>query len=199
MSTASAPDSSTDDEEPVVMVVDDEERIPEAFAIWLGDDYEVRSATSGEEALEKMDGDVDVVLLDRHMPGLSGDEVLERIRDADYDCRVAMVTGVDPDFDIVEMEFDDYLTKPVGRDDLLSVVDRLLSLGEYDRVVTEYFAASKKRAVLESQKPRSALEESDEYDQLLADLEEYERELDALLADLDPEEYETLFYELLDE
>ncbi|GGL22935.1 DNA-binding protein [Halarchaeum grantii] len=199
MSTASAPDPSTDDEEPVVMVVDDEERIPEAFAIWLDDDYEVRSATSGEEALEKMDGDVDVVLLDRHMPGLSGDEVLERIRDADYDCRVAMVTGVDPDFDIVEMEFDDYLTKPVGRDDLRSVVERLLSLDEYDRVVTEYFAASKKRAVLESQKPRSALENSDKYDALLADLEGYERELDALLADLDPEEYETLFYELLDE
>jgi DNA-binding response OmpR family regulator len=36
------------------------------------------------------------VLLDRRMPGLSGDNALNRIREREYDCRVAMVTAVDP-------------------------------------------------------------------------------------------------------
>ncbi|WP_435095901.1 response regulator transcription factor [Halarchaeum sp. P4] len=190
--------SAGDEETPVVLVVDDEERIPQAFDVWL-DEYEVRGATSGEQALELMDDDVDVVLLDRHMPGLSGDDVLERIRDAGYDCRVAMVTGVDPDFDIVEMDFDDYLTKPVGREELRSVVERLLSLGEYDRVVREYFAATQKRALLESEKPSETLETSEEYDALRSRLDEYEQRLNEMLTDLDPAEYETLFRDLLDQ
>ena len=80
--------------------------------------HDVRTAYGGEEALEKADEDVDLVFLDRQMPDMSGDDVLERVRERGLDCRVVMVTAVDPDFDIVEMPFDDYLTKPVMRDDV---------------------------------------------------------------------------------
>jgi CheY-like chemotaxis protein len=41
----------------------------------------VRTAYGGHEALEELSDDVDVILLDRRMPGLSGDEVLEEVRD----------------------------------------------------------------------------------------------------------------------
>jgi hypothetical protein len=37
------------------------------------------------------------------MPILSGNEVLAAIEERPVDCRVAMVTAVDPDFDIIEM------------------------------------------------------------------------------------------------
>lgn len=43
-----------------------------------------------------------------------------------------MVTAVDPDFDIVEMSFDDYLTKPVGRDHLVDATDEMLARDAYD-------------------------------------------------------------------
>jgi len=83
----------------------------------VGADHEVRTAYSGEEALEKVDEDVDIVLLDRllpDLPDLPGDEVLERVRERGLDCRVVMVTAVDPDFDIVELPVDEYIHKPVG-------------------------------------------------------------------------------------
>lgn len=85
------------DRDPVVLVVDDEEDLANLYSQWLSDDYAVRTAYNGEQALERLDETVDVVLLDRRMPGLSGDDALNRIREREYDCRVAMVTAVDPD------------------------------------------------------------------------------------------------------
>ncbi|GGN16629.1 response regulator [Halarchaeum nitratireducens] len=186
------------DDRPVVLVVDDEERIPQAFALWLDDDYEVRTATSGEEALERLDDAVDVVLLDRQMPGLSGDAVLERIREEGYGCRVAMVTGVDPDFDIVDMPFDDYLKKPVGRDELQATVERLLSVSDYDEAVRRYFALSEKRATLEAEKSRAELDASDEYASLLRELDEQEERMNDLMGRMDPDQLDALFRELDD-
>jgi CheY-like chemotaxis protein len=185
-------------EKPVVLAVDDEQRVTQAFELWL-DDYEVRTATGGEEALEKLDESVDVVLLDRQMPGLSGDEVLERIRDQGYDCRVAMVTGVDPDFDIVEMPFDDYVRKPVDQDDLQSVVGRLLAVNDYDDRVREYFATARKQATLEAEKPRSRLAESEEYAELVDRRKQLQDEVDDRIAEMDPEQVTTVLRQLPDE
>lgn len=43
------------------------------------------------------------------MPGMSGQEVLEAIRDRGYGCMVAMLTVVEPDIDIIKIGFDKYL------------------------------------------------------------------------------------------
>ncbi|MDR5656666.1 response regulator [Halodesulfurarchaeum sp. HSR-GB] len=166
---------------PTVMIVDDEVNITELFGVWLEADYDVRMANSGEEALAELDESVDVVLLDRRMPGLSGDEVLEEIRDRGYDCRVAMVTAVDPDFDVIEMGFDDYLTKPIDREGLESAIESLLDRKEYDDAMQEYYALTSKKAALESSKPASELEASEEYAELKAEIETLEGDLEGAL------------------
>ena len=96
-----------------VLVVDDEEEVADVYALRLRNEYDTRVAYGGEDALETIDVDVDVVLLDRRMPDIPGDEVLEQIREKGYDCRIIMLTAVDPGLDIVEMPFDEYLCKPV--------------------------------------------------------------------------------------
>ncbi|MFC6826493.1 response regulator [Halopelagius fulvigenes] len=113
---------------PTVLVVEDEETVVEAYALWLSDTADVRTATDGEEALELVDDDVDAVLLDRRMPDLSGDETLAKIRERGYDCRVAMVTAVDPGVEATEGSFDAYLTKPVTREEIVDTVTELLEL-----------------------------------------------------------------------
>jgi CheY-like chemotaxis protein len=105
--------------------VDDEVETADLFTEMLRDDYAVRTAYSGEEALGMMNSDVSVVLLDRRMPGMSGDEVLQTIRARDFDCRVVMVTALEPDIGILELPFDEYLVKTVMRDEIRDAVSRM--------------------------------------------------------------------------
>lgn len=120
------------DDRPTVLFVDDEPALADGHAAQLSDEHDTRTAHDGRSALETLDADVDVVFLDRRMPGLTGEEVLEAIRENGYDCRVVMLTGVEPAADIVEMGFDEYLVKPVGADELRATVDRLLTEGPVD-------------------------------------------------------------------
>ncbi|WP_435360795.1 bacterio-opsin activator domain-containing protein [Haloarchaeobius sp. DFWS5] len=126
---------------PLVLVVDDDEDLADTCRYWLeDDDYRVRTAYSGEDALEVIDSEVDLVLLDRRMPRLSGDETLDQLREKGFDCPVAMMTAVAPDTDIVDMRFDEYLVKPVSKTDILDAVDELLARSEFSQEVREYFA-----------------------------------------------------------
>jgi DNA-binding response OmpR family regulator len=146
-----------------VLVVDDEREVVDAYALRLRQRYgDVRTAYGGEEALAAMDETVDVVLLDRRMP-YSGDEVLREIRDRGYDCRVIMVTAVDPGFGIVDMPFDDYLCKPIDREDLFAAVDQQLEAASYDDPLTAFFSLTAKLSVLEAERAPEQLEESSEY------------------------------------
>jgi DNA-binding response OmpR family regulator len=161
-----------------VLVVDDEPQLADLFATWLEADWTAAAAYSGSEALQKVDSSTEIVLLDRRMPGQSGDDVLEQLREEGYDCRVIMVTAVDPDFDIIEMGFDDYLVKPVSKDELLQAVESVASRNAYASTIQDYYALVSKKALLESEKGDHELEESGEYHELCERTDRLERELD---------------------
>lgn len=100
-----------------VLVVDDEGPFARTVALWLDEYWTTMVATDGEVAVQRYGPNVDAVLLDRRMPRLSGDEVLEEIRAQDGSARVAMMTALEPDLDVVDMDFDMYLgsLSPVRR------------------------------------------------------------------------------------
>ena len=183
---------------PAVLVVDDEPDVADAYAAQLSSEYRVETAYSGEAALEELGPDVDVVLLDRRMPGVSGDDVLDEIRERGLDCRVAMVTAVDPDFDIIEMPFDDYVIKPVSGDDLFETIERLLNCAEYEATLQEYYALSSKYATLLSNKSDAVLETSEEFADLETRREEVREQLDDTVAQFDDEDFAAVFRELHD-
>ena len=82
-----------------MLIVDDEEDICDCLAqFFLTRGYLVSTAGSGEEALNVLEKDVpDVVLLDVRLPGLSGIEVLKRVKDRWPAMRIVMVTALDQD------------------------------------------------------------------------------------------------------
>lgn len=166
-------------EHPTILIVEDEQELADLFAAWLDAEYDCRVAYDGESALEAVDESVDAMLLDRRMPGLSGDEVLEQLRAQGLDCPIGMVTAVEPTFDIVEMGFDDYIVKPVGAEELQSFVNNLLSLSGYDQNIRRFFQLSSKRSVLESTKNEQELAESEEYQTLVSELEQVREAADA--------------------
>lgn len=181
-------------DQPLVLIVEDEPDLADLYATWLKDEYRVRVAYGGREALEALDEAVDVVLLDRRMPDLSGDEALTEIRNRDFECRVAMVTAVEPDFDIVAMGFDDYLVKPVSKEALEGTVSNLLLRNSYDDGVKELFSLASKKALLDSEKDATSLDSNEEYTELDGRLKELRAELDETLQSLDDERDITAVY-----
>jgi len=186
------------DDRPLVLVVEDESDLADLYATWLKTDYRVRTAYGGEEALEQLDDEISVMLLDRRMPGLSGDEVLDAARERGIECPVSMVTAVEPDFDIIDMGFDTYLVKPVTRDTLLETVEDLLARNSYDEGVQELYSLASKKALLESEKGRSSLEDNEEYQELSQRLDELRDELDETLGSFDDHDEFVGFYEAFD-
>lgn len=170
------------DETPTVLIVDDEQDAADLYAGFLEPEYRVITAYGGKEAIEKFSDDVDVVLLDRRMPDFHGDAVLEEIRASGTDCRVVMVTAVDPDIDVISLNFDDYLVKPVSSETLRDAVDRMITRNVLDDKLLEALALASKMATLESKMDPAELEESEEY----AELERRFTEFKSLLQRINP-------------
>jgi DNA-binding response OmpR family regulator len=175
--------------EPRVLMVDDEKKVADAYALRLEDVADVTVAYGGEAALDAVDErrPPDVVLLDRHMPGLSGDEVLDRIREREVHTRVIMVTAIDPDLGVLDMPFDDYLSKPVEREDLRTAVDQQCQVLAYE-LLGEYFRLESTRAVVEAELGPDEAENEDR----LAEISERLSRTETRVRDLLPEAGELL-------
>jgi DNA-binding response OmpR family regulator len=167
-----------------VLLADDEATIVDGQAARLEPQYRVRRAYGGREALERLDESVDVALLDRRMPDLSGDEVLDRLRDEGYDCRVAMLTGVEPSFEVAEMGFDDYLRKPVDEEALLDCVEGLLARRTYDAGLREFYSIARRVALLETEHDPAELADNESYLGLVDRRDALRDHLDDALEDL---------------
>jgi two-component system response regulator AdeR len=154
-----------------ILIVEDEPELADLYAVWLSTEYSVDVAYGAKEAMTKADESFDVMILDRRMPEQPGRKVLRKVRDAEYQMRVAMVTAVEPDFDILEMEFDDYAVKPVPRDDMLELVSGLIDRESYTELVNKMYQLSEKKALLEERKNQRELSNNDEYQQLIEELD----------------------------
>ena len=116
-----------------VLVVDDEPNIVLSLKFLLTQEcYEVRTASSGEEALEALSEQVpDLILLDVMMPRPDGYEVCQKIRATPEwkDIPVIMLTAKSRDIEKEKgfaMGADDYITKPFATKELVARVQALL-------------------------------------------------------------------------
>jgi DNA-binding response OmpR family regulator len=164
-----------------ILVVDDEKEVADVYALRLRNRYDTQTAYGGTEALETIDDSIDVVLLDRRMPDVSGDDVLKEIRSRGLEARVIMITAVDPDFEILDMPFDDYLCKPVEKSDLEEAIEQQLAARRYDERLSEYMHVTSKLGLLEAEKSPTSLEENEEVEELRQRAETLKIELDEAL------------------
>jgi len=147
-----------------VLVADDERDVLDAVEqVLVEAGHDVRTAQNGGEALVGLGPDIDVVVLDRRMPGMSGDEVLEHVREWHSDLFVVLMAAVDPGVDVVDAAFDEYLVKPVDGDELVAAVEGLLRFDRYEALISECITVSRKYATL-----RATLENPDDSEALVA-------------------------------
>jgi len=121
---------------PQILIVDDDDGARGAIATNLtGHGYEVRQAATGEEAMRGWElGRPDLVLLDIGLPGMSGLDVIRRLRqDATTPILIISVRGAETDkVAALDLGADDYLTKPFGTAELHARIRATLrrALGE---------------------------------------------------------------------
>ena len=113
-----------------VLIVDDDRAMVGMVASLLGSEgYDLLTAYDGETALRRHAQDLpDLVILDRRLPKMSGDEICKRIR-AVAQTPILMLTGEkgeDERVKLLDLGADDYLEKPFGRKELLARVRALL-------------------------------------------------------------------------
>ena len=174
--------SSKLETKPSVLVVDDEQDVADLYALRLQEEYTPVTAYGGKAALKQMDEHISAVLLDRRMPDMHGDDVLDEMRARGYTCPIIMVTAVDPDLNILEMDFDDYLCKPVYEETLLSPLDQHISDRDRNADLERFLAIMSKLLVLEDEHSQQELSNHQEYNALKAQASELS---DSLMHEVD--------------
>lgn len=130
-----------------VLVVDDEKLIVKGIKFSLEqDEMQVDCAYDGEEALEKAkENSYDIILLDVMLPGLSGFEVCQAIREFS-DVPVIMLTAKGDDMDkILGLEYgaDDYITKPFNILEVKARIKAIMRRSGHNKTVKEKEEESK--------------------------------------------------------
>jgi NtrC-family two-component system response regulator AlgB len=104
-----------------ILIVDDDPHIARTIEIMLSDDgHEVLTASSGEEALERLSRQgVDIALVDLQLPGMNGADLLRRLRDSHRDVETVIITAhgsIETAVETMKEGAFDYLTKPFSPD-----------------------------------------------------------------------------------
>ena len=119
-----------------ILIVDDDEFQLEIHGKYLEEDYRVIKCPSGKKALEVVQREsIKLILLDIEMPGMDGFETLDRIRTLENGMHVPVIglTGNSSKLSVlnfVSKGGNDYLIKPVMKENLLAKVEELLSCKE---------------------------------------------------------------------
>jgi CheY-like chemotaxis protein len=114
-----------------ILWVDDEIDLLRSHIIFLEDKgYEVKGVSSGDEAVKILSGEAcDLVLLDETMPGKTGLETLQEIKEISANIPVIMITKNEAEGlmnQAIGMKIDDYLLKPINPLQIFSAIKRVL-------------------------------------------------------------------------
>ncbi len=115
-----------------LLIVDDDEMILRMLTEILEEEgFSIDTASSGEDALAILERKrYPLVMSDVRMPGISGFEVLQKVKDNYKRTKVILMTGYTDDYDISDsliLGADDYLTKPFDDETVILAVKNLIS------------------------------------------------------------------------
>ncbi len=145
-----------------ILIVDDEPIVRQSLYHWFKEDgYIVEACESGEEALKLFEKNMyDLILADIKMPGISGLDLLVKVKEFDSEVAVIMITAfasVPTAIKALKGGAYDYITKPIDPDELSNVVENAIS---QKHLKNENIRL--KESISELSRPNSLIGESEE-------------------------------------
>lgn len=168
-----------------VLIVDDEKNIRDLVKYNLEKaGYEIYEAADGQTALEKLNKNIDLVILDLMLPVIDGLEVCKRIRNNNQlnNTAIIMLTAKDEELDRIlglEIGADDYITKPFSVRELRARIKAVLR--------------RTKKSFAENKKEKNDLNKYN-LGELVLDIQSYEVKQHGKVLNLTPKEFELLRY-----
>lgn len=176
---------TTDTERTRVLVVENEQKRADRYERWLADEYDVRTVCSGEGAQKSMaDREADVVVLDRQMSSLSGDEVAHWLDANGCSAQVIMITAASPSAELAMVPGDEYLIRPVQKERLRHTVETAALVRTYDKHITQLLSLTARRQALEEELPADQLETSEEFSRLVTRIGYMQGSIDSTMEEL---------------
>src|SRR5207247_4436335 len=116
---------------PTILIVDDDAAVREILVDLLSENYECNTASTAEQAIQYLEMETyDAVLTDLAMPGLTGVEILKRVRLKDLNTPVIIISGKAQEEDnesLINLGAFAYLTKPFRLDEIEFIVQRAVA------------------------------------------------------------------------
>lgn len=114
-----------------ILIIDDEEKICEFIAAFLiKDGHSVSIANLGKEGIQKINNEnIDLIILDRMIPDISGDEICKIIKNKNSNTPIIMITAkteIDDRVEGFELGCDDYICKPFSPKEMVVRVNAML-------------------------------------------------------------------------
>jgi DNA-binding response OmpR family regulator len=174
------------DTDATILIVESNQEQAMEYARWL-DDYTVRIAVDGATALNALNGDidVDVVLLDSDLPDHSSADLIGRIRAHQRDCQIGLFSRVSASTDTLQLDIDEYVPRPINREDLRETVARLINHGAVESAVETYLSLVAQRRRMERRRDGEELAADERYRELTSEITARRRQIDTLLAQID--------------
>ena len=157
-----------------ILIADDERGIVDMLKAYFSPEYEILTAYSGQEAMQRAEAQPDLILLDINMPGMDGLTVCHTIREH-VTCPILFLTARVESADQImgfQAGADDYIVKPFEMKELIARINAVLRR-------TEIPEDTRKRLV---------------FDKLEINLDSYELTVDGKKVDTPPKELELLYH-----
>lgn len=111
-----------------VLLAENDSKMRGIYRTWLADDlrWKVREAEDGAKVLETLDSEVNVLVLDRELPKISGSELVDRLPETQFDGSVLVVSGHEQDESLGKADVAGYLTKPFSKETFIESLEQQL-------------------------------------------------------------------------
>ena len=119
-----------------LLLIDDNPVLARSVVDFLGDSWQITVSANGMDGIKKAtSGNFDVIILDLHLPDISGHEACRKIRKAGTTTPILVLSGISEPgskVSLLQSGADDYVTKPFDGRELLARLEALLRRGHLD-------------------------------------------------------------------